>query len=74
VSIVVYLSSWLLENGFSTQLLNRYKKSNWLYSIGTGARMRVSDKPTYEGELNALRDQAKLSIHVEEENSIVFTW
>ena len=34
---VVCLSSWLSENGFSTQLLNRYKKSNWLYSIETGA-------------------------------------
>jgi len=55
-------------------LINRYKKSKWLYSLGTGARMRVSDKPTYEGALNALQDQAKLSIHVEEENSIVFTW
>ncbi|MHB1105831.1 MAG: AbiEi antitoxin N-terminal domain-containing protein [Lutibacter sp.] len=27
---VVYLSTWLMRNGFSTQLLNRYKKSNWL--------------------------------------------
>ncbi len=61
---VVYLSSWLTENGFSTQLLNRYKKSNWLYSIGTGAWMRVGDKPTYEGALYALQKQAKSNIHV----------
>tara|TARA_R110000868_G_scaffold89492_2_gene249091 strand:+ start:8526 stop:8654 length:129 start_codon:yes stop_codon:yes gene_type:complete len=39
------------ENGFSTQLISRYKKSNWLYSIGAGAWMRVEDKPTHEGFL-----------------------
>jgi len=61
---VVYLSSWLTENGFSTQLLNRYKKSNWLYSIGMGAWMRVGEKPTYKGALYALQEQAKLSIHI----------
>ena len=61
---VVYLSSWLSENGFSTQLLNRYKKSNWLYSIGTGAWMRVGDKPTYEGALYALQQQANSSTHI----------
>lgn len=60
---VVYLSSWLTENGFSTQLLNRYKKSNWLYSIGTGAWMRVGEKPIYRGAIYALQQQCKLSIH-----------
>jgi len=60
---VVYLSSWLTENGFSTQLLNRYKKSKWLCSIGTGAWMRVGDKPNYEGALYALQ-QSKSSIHI----------
>ena len=61
---VVYLSSWLTENGFSTQLINRYKKSNWLYSIGSGAWMRVGVQPTYEGALCALQQQAKFSIHI----------
>ena len=61
---VVYLSSWLTENGFSTQLLNRYKKSNWLYSIGTGAWMRVGEEPTYEGAIYALQQQTKSSIHI----------
>ncbi|MHA6697021.1 type IV toxin-antitoxin system AbiEi family antitoxin domain-containing protein [Chryseobacterium sp. A301] len=60
---VVYLSSWLTENEFSTQLLNRYKTSNWIYSIGTGAWMRVGDKPTYQGALSALQQQAGLNIH-----------
>jgi len=61
---VVFLSSWLTENGFSTQLLNRYKKSNWLYSIGTGAWMRVGEQPTYEGAIYALQQQAESSVHI----------
>ena len=61
---VVYLSSWLAKNGFSTQLLNRYKKSNWLYSIGTGAWMRVGETPTYQGALFALQQQYNSNIHV----------
>lgn len=61
---VVYLSSWLTENGFSTQLLNRYKKSNWLYSIGTGAWMRVGEEPGYEGAIYALQQQCNQSIHL----------
>ena len=60
---VVYLSSWLTENGFSTQLLNRYKKSNWIYSIGSGAWMKVGDKSTYLGALFALQQQGDLNIH-----------
>lgn len=60
---VVYLSSWLRENGFSTQLLNRYKKSNWIYSLGNGAWMRTGDKPTYLGAIMALQEQASLTIH-----------
>lgn len=61
---VVFLSSWLTENGFSTQLLNRYKKSNWLYSIGTGAWMRVGEHPTYEGAIYALQQQAESRVHI----------
>lgn len=60
---VVYLSSWLTENGFSTQLLNRYRNSNWIHSIGTGAWIRVGDKPTYQGALSALQGQTRLNIH-----------
>ncbi len=60
---VVYLSSWLTENGFSTQLLNRYRSSNWIHSIGTGAWIRAGDNPTYQGALFALQEQAGLNIH-----------
>ncbi|PJB72881.1 MAG: hypothetical protein CO093_01975 [Alphaproteobacteria bacterium CG_4_9_14_3_um_filter_47_13] len=60
----VYLSSWLTENGISSQLLNRYKKSGWLESIGTGALKRSGDDVDYHGGIYALQNQAGLTIHV----------
>lgn len=61
---VVYLSSWLTENGFSTQLINRYKISGWLYSIGRGAWMRAGEKPTFQGAIYSLQNQSKSTIHI----------
>ena len=59
----VVLSSWLGEMGYSPELLKRYRKSNWLESIGTGAMIRKGDHVTYEGAIYALQQQANLSIH-----------
>ena len=33
----VMLSSWLVEQGYSHDLQQRYKKGGWLESVGTGA-------------------------------------
>ncbi|MCL2505959.1 MAG: type IV toxin-antitoxin system AbiEi family antitoxin [Alphaproteobacteria bacterium] len=60
----VCLSSWLKANGVSNQLLNSYKKSKWVESIGSGAVIRAEDKVDYLGGLHALQTQAGLSIHV----------
>lgn len=60
---VVLLSSWMLARGYSHDLQRRYKKSNWLKSIGTGAFIRTNDKVGYEGAMYALQEQASLSIH-----------
>lgn len=60
---VVYLTSWLQEQGYSTQLLNRYKKSNWIASFGNGAVTKSGDTPTVEGGLYAMQKQRKSSMH-----------
>jgi hypothetical protein len=61
----VCLSSHLsLKHGVSGQLLERYKKNNWLESIGSGASIRSGDKVDYLGALYALQTQAGLSVHV----------
>lgn len=59
----VYLSSWLADNGVSNQLLNQYRKSNWVSSIGSGAVIRCGDKVDYHGGIYALQNQAGLSVH-----------
>ena len=61
---VVMLSSWLVNKGYSLDLQKRYKKNNWLESIGTGALIRFGDDVNYYGGLYALQTQAGLSLHV----------
>ena len=60
----VFLTSWLTTNGYSNQLLNRYKKSNWLESVGVGALKQSGDPVTVEGALYALQHQADSTIHL----------
>jgi len=60
---VVFLASWLSLNGYSLDLQKRYRKSNWLQSIGTGAMIRTGDPITYEGALYALQQQNNSNIH-----------
>lgn len=57
------LSSWLVKQGYSSELQKRYRKSEWLESIGTGAMIRAGDKVGYEGALYALQRQQGLSLH-----------
>lgn len=59
----VYLTSWLNKEGFSNQLLKKYKSSEWLKSIGPGALLRSGESATYEGGVFALQVQANSSIH-----------
>ncbi|MBC8767728.1 type IV toxin-antitoxin system AbiEi family antitoxin [Arenibacter sp. BSSL-BM3] len=60
---VVYLSSWLVQQGYSLDLQKRYRNSDWFTSIGTGAMIRSGDKVGYEGALYALQKQAGLYVH-----------
>lgn len=54
---------WLKEQGYSDQLLNRYKKSEWIDSIRTGAFIRTGERVGYEGAVYALQNQSHLTIH-----------
>ena len=61
---IVLLSSWLKEQGYSLDLQNRYKKSKWLESIGSGAMKRTGDKIEIEGAVFALQKQLNMSVHI----------
>lgn len=60
---VVLLSDWLVKQGYSHDLQQRYKKSNWLRAIGTGAVIRSNDHVDYEGAIYAIQVQNRSSIH-----------
>lgn len=59
----VLLSAWLARQGYSPDLQKRYRKSNWLDSLGNGAMMRAGDTVDYYGALYALQTQAELHVH-----------
>lgn len=59
----VILSSWLSNRGYSLDLLKRYRKSQWLESIGSGAMIRWGDTVDYNGAIYALQTQISSSIH-----------
>lgn len=60
---VVYQTSWLVANGYSHQLLSRYKKSDWITPLNNGAFVKSGDTATVEGAVFALQSQSKLSVH-----------
>ncbi|MDN7125508.1 type IV toxin-antitoxin system AbiEi family antitoxin [Pseudidiomarina sp. 1APP75-32.1] len=60
---IVLCSSWLVENGYSLDLQQRYKKSQWFESIGAGALIRYGDHVDYLGGLHAMQTQLDLSVH-----------
>lgn len=59
----VLLSVWLAQQGYSSDLQKRYRKSNWLESIGNGAMVRVGDSADIYGALYGLQKHADLTIH-----------
>ena len=40
---LVLLSSWLVSQGYSYELLLQYRRSGWLRSIGKGAMLKSGD-------------------------------
>lgn len=60
----VYTASWLTKQSISNQLLDRYKKSGWVDSLGNGAVKRANDEVNYRGGLYALQIQLGSSIHI----------
>lgn len=61
---VVILISWLQEQGYSRDLINRYKRSGWFRSIGNGALVRSDDEVDIYGALFALQQQGNRQIHI----------
>ena len=59
----VLLSSWLVDQGYSHDLQQKYIRSQWLTPIGKGAYKRTGDDIKIFGALYALQKQANKAIH-----------
>jgi len=57
-------ASYLNTQGFSHNLLTRYKRSGWIQSFGRGAYILNGDKVEWPGALYTLQTQLGLDIHV----------
>jgi len=60
---LVLLSSLLVSEGYSYELQQQYRKSNWLRSIGKGAMLKSDDPFLLSGALAALQLQSNINIH-----------
>ena len=56
-------TSYLVDSGFSRDLLIKYKNSGWLESFGRGAYIRAGDKVEWPGALYTLQNQLSLPVH-----------
>jgi len=61
---VVLCSRWLVNQGYSRQLIKKYCDSAWLQKISHGAYSRVGDKIEWIGAVYALQNQLNYPIHV----------
>jgi hypothetical protein len=59
----VLLSSWLVDQGYSHDLQQKYIRSQWLTPMGKGAYKRSGDEINIFGALYALQKQANKAIH-----------
>lgn len=60
----LYFSSWLKENGYSDQLVKKYRDSGWLSSLSKGVMYRTGDKPTLFGALESYNRQLNKNFHI----------
>ncbi|MFW6131047.1 MAG: AbiEi antitoxin N-terminal domain-containing protein [Candidatus Aminicenantaceae bacterium] len=60
----IAVSSWFKTQDISRQLLDSYKKSEWVNRIGRGAYSRTDDFVDWTGGLYAIQEQLKLPIHI----------
>jgi len=56
-------ASHLNSEGYSHDLLTKYKKSGWIESFGRGAYILSGDKVEWPGALYAIQFQLRLNIH-----------
>ena len=59
----ISVCSWLHQQGFGYDLINKYRRGKWLVPVGRGAVARAGDRVHWTGGLYAIQEQLGLAIH-----------
>lgn len=57
------VSAWLKKQGVDRQLVQRYKKTDWVKPVGSGAFVRSGTDVDWRGGVYALQKQLKIAVH-----------
>jgi hypothetical protein len=60
----LYFSEWLRNNGYSSQLVNRYRISGWLTQLGRGVMYRTNDNLSAMMALSCFNNQLDKKLRV----------
>ena len=60
----LFFSSWLKENGYSDQLVKRYRDSDWLSALSKGVMYRTGDKLNSFAALESYNRQLNKHYHI----------
>lgn len=69
----LYFSSWLKENGYSDQLLKKYRDSGWFTTIAKGVMSRSGDKLRSLSVLESYNEQLKKNFHIAAHSALEFS-
>jgi len=60
---IVATASYLRQQGFTYDLLTKYRRSGWIKSFGQGAYILPEDRVEWTGALCAVQSQLQLEVH-----------
>ena len=60
----LFFSKWLKENGYSYQLINKYRKSGWLTSLANGVMYRTGDSLSAYAALQCYNQQLDKDVRI----------
>ncbi|NCC99437.1 MAG: hypothetical protein EOL95_07025 [Bacteroidia bacterium] len=60
----IFFTSWLNKNGYSNQLIHKYRQSGWFSSLSKGVLYRTDDKLSVYAALSGLKIQLNKSFYI----------
>jgi hypothetical protein len=69
----LYFSAWLKGNGYSDQLLKKYRDSGWLTALTKGVMFRTGDKLRSFPVLESYNGQLKKNFHIASHSALEFS-